>query len=55
MSQHKGSVKWFNNVKGYGFLGCGDGSDVLVHFSSIQIKGYKSLREGEMVDLPTRS
>ncbi|WP_263383549.1 cold shock domain-containing protein [Granulicella arctica] len=50
MSQHKGSVKWFNNVKGYGFLGRDDGPDVFVHFSSIQIEGYKSLKEGEIVE-----
>jgi CspA family cold shock protein len=47
MAQHKGTVKWFNNVKGYGFLGCDGGNDVFVHFSSIQKDGYKSLKEGE--------
>jgi CspA family cold shock protein len=50
MSQHTGCVKWFNNVKGYGFLGRDDGPDVFVHFSSIQIEGYKSLKEGETVE-----
>jgi CspA family cold shock protein len=43
-------VRWFNNTKGYGFLGREDGKDVFVHFSSIQKDGYKSLKEGEMVE-----
>ena len=49
MGQYKGTVKWFNNVKGYGFLGRDGGNDVFVHFSSIQKDGYKSLKEGEEV------
>lgn len=49
MGQYKGTVKWFNNVKGYGFLGLDGGNDVFVHFSSIQKDGYKSLKEGEEV------
>jgi CspA family cold shock protein len=49
MTQYKGTVKWFNNVKGYGFLGRDGGNDVFVHFSSIQKDGYKSLKEGEEV------
>jgi cold shock protein len=49
MGQYKGIVKWFNNVKGYGFLGRDDGNDVFVHFSSIQKDGYKSLKEGDEV------
>jgi CspA family cold shock protein len=49
MGQYKGKVKWFNNVKGYGFLGRDGGSDVFVHFSSIQKDGYKSLKEGDEV------
>jgi cold shock protein len=49
MGQYKGIVKWFNTVKGYGFLGRDGGSDVFVHFSSIQKEGYKSLKEGEEV------
>jgi cold shock protein len=49
MGQYKGTVKWFNNVKGYGFLGHDGGNDVFVHFSSIQKDGYKSLKEGEEV------
>jgi CspA family cold shock protein len=49
MAQYKGTVKWFNNGKGYGFLGYQGGQDVFVHFSSIQKEGYKSLKEGEEV------
>jgi CspA family cold shock protein len=49
MAQIKGTVKWFNNVKGYGFLGHDGGKDVFVHFSSIQKDGYKSLKEGDEV------
>jgi len=49
MGQYKGTVKWFNNVKGYGFLGYDGGNDVFVHFSSIQKDGYKSLKGGEEV------
>lgn len=50
MARYKGQVKWFNNIKGYGFLGREDGPDVFVHFSSIQIDGFKSLREGDEVE-----
>ena len=51
MTQLQGTVKWFNNAKGYGFLGRSDGQpDVFVHYSSIkQETGYKSLKEGEAV------
>jgi CspA family cold shock protein len=49
MAQYKGKVKWFNNVKGYGFLGYDGGEDVFVHFSSIQKEGYKFLKEGDEV------
>jgi CspA family cold shock protein len=46
----KGKVKWFNNAKGYGFIGREDGPDVFVHYSSIQSEGYKSLQEGDDVE-----
>ena len=49
MSMYKGEVKWFNNAKGYGFLGREGGADVFVHYSSIQLDGYKSLKEGDKV------
>ena len=45
----KGTVKWFNQRKGFGFLISEDGKEVFVHFSSIQGEGFKSLREGEEV------
>lgn len=47
----KGVVKWFNEAKGYGFIEQEDGSDVFVHFSAIQEKGFKSLAEGQAVNL----
>ena len=47
----KGTVKWFNNSKGYGFITPQDGSqDVFVHHKSIQGEGYKSLDEGQSVE-----
>lgn len=46
----KGTVKWFSNQKGYGFITSESGSDVFVHHSSIQGDGYKSLEEGQAVE-----
>jgi CspA family cold shock protein len=46
----KGTVKWFNATKGYGFITSDTGEDVFVHFSSIQGDGYKSLEEGQQVE-----
>ena len=46
---NKGTVKWFNAEKGYGFITSEDGSDVFVHFSAIQGEGCKSLGEGQAV------
>jgi cold shock protein len=45
-----GTVKWFNSEKGYGFIEVEDGTDVFVHFSAIQMDGYKSLEEGQRVE-----
>ena len=50
MSRLKGTVKWFNNAKGFGFIGREDGPDVFVHYSAIQNDGYKSLQEGDPVE-----
>ncbi|MDE1161110.1 MAG: cold shock domain-containing protein [Acidobacteriaceae bacterium] len=50
MAQYKGTVKWFNNAKGFGFLGRPDGTDVFVHYSSIQMDGYRGLKEGDEVE-----
>ncbi|MGH9602519.1 MAG: cold shock domain-containing protein, partial [Terriglobales bacterium] len=50
MERIKGKVKWFNNAKGYGFIGHDGGADVFVHFSSIASDGYKSLQEGDDVE-----
>ena len=45
-----GQVKWFNAEKGYGFITGQDGKDVFVHFSAIQVDGYKTLEEGQAVN-----
>ncbi len=50
MAQYKGTVKWFNNAKGFGFIGRDDGPDVFVHYTAIQVDGYKSLKEGDAVE-----
>ena len=46
----KGTVKWFNAEKGYGFIQSEEGEDVFVHFSAIQGEGYKTLDEGAEVE-----
>lgn len=46
----QGTVKWFSNEKGYGFIEREDGDDVFVHFTAIAMDGYKSLREGQRVE-----
>ena len=46
----KGTVKWFNNQKGYGFITAEDGKDVFVHFSGLNMEGFKTLEEGAAVD-----
>ncbi len=46
----QGTVKWFSNEKGYGFIQPEEGEDVFVHFSAISGEGYKSLQEGQRVE-----
>ncbi|MCK4767081.1 MAG: cold-shock protein [Desulfobacula sp.] len=46
---NKGGVKWFNNTKGFGFIEQETGDDVFVHFSAIEMSGFKTLSEGERV------
>lgn len=48
--QYEGSVKWFNSDKGYGFIACGQlNKDVFAHYSEINLDGYKTLSEGQIV------
>ena len=50
MARLTGTVKWFNDAKGYGFISREGGPDVFVHFSAIQAQGFKSLTEGDRVE-----
>ncbi|NNF12158.1 MAG: cold shock domain-containing protein [Gemmatimonadetes bacterium] len=50
----KGTVKWFNDSKGYGFIEQPDGDDVFVHFSAIEADGFRTLAEGEEVEFELR-
>ena len=46
----QGTVKWFNSTKGYGFIAREGGEDVFVHYSAIQMEGYRTLNEGQRVE-----
>jgi CspA family cold shock protein len=46
----QGTVKWFNSEKGYGFIARDGGDDVFVHFSAIEMDGYKALEDGQRVE-----
>ena len=52
--KEKGTVKWFNAAKGYGFIQRASGDDVFVHFSAIQSEGYRSLDEGAEVEFEVK-
>ncbi len=47
---NRGTVKWFNNQKGYGFISDETGNDVFVHYSSLNMEGFKTLEEGQAVE-----
>ncbi|WP_198471215.1 cold-shock protein [Acetomicrobium sp. S15 = DSM 107314] len=46
----RGTVKWFNGTKGYGFITTEEGKDVFVHYSAIDMQGFKTLNEGDSVE-----
>ena len=50
---NRGTVKWFNNQKGYGFISDEEGNDVFVHYSGLNMDGFKSLEEGQKVTFDT--
>lgn len=51
MARVTGTVKWFNNSKGFGFIEQEGGADVFVHHSAIQVEGYRTLKEGQKVSM----
>lgn len=48
--KEKGKVKWFNNSKGYGFIERSSGDDIFLHYSSIKVDGYRTVKEGQEVE-----
>jgi CspA family cold shock protein len=54
LAREQGVVKWFNASKGFGFIQRQSGEDVFVHFSAIQMDGYKSLNEGQLVEFEVK-
>lgn len=50
----KGTVKWFNDSKGYGFIRMDDGDEVFVHHTAIEMEGYRTLNEGDVVEFEVR-
>ena len=54
MSKTQGTVKWFNEAKGFGFITTERGEDVFVHFSAIEAEGYKTLNEGQAVEFEVK-
>ena len=48
--KEKGKVKWFNNSKGYGFIERASGGDIFLHYSSIKVDGYRTVKEGQEVE-----
>jgi len=54
-SMARGKVKWFNDAKGYGFIEQEGGEDVFVHFSAIQMDGFKTLAEGQVVEFEVKT
>ena len=54
ISMATGSVKWFNNAKGFGFITQGGEEDIFVHYSQIQEEGFKTLKQGEVVEFELR-
>lgn len=56
MAKHRGTVKWFNESKGFGFIACDDGTEAFVHYSDIEGQGgFRTLKQGDRVELKSLS